>query len=102
MILLLFATELSKLVTEYGRACERRMLEWLCKQLLVTVNKEKGTGWYVCLNWGNTEEMECFRYLVVDMTVDRIKGTEVSHRVGEGGAKVGCSKECVEGKFSIC
>ena len=86
--------KLQKLVTEFGKVCERRKLR-------VNVNKSKAirfsrvegqVDWGVSLNGKKLEEVQCFRYLGVDLAANGSMEAEVSHRVGEGARVLGAMK----------
>ena len=77
--------KLQKLVKEFGSVCKRR-------KLVVNVGKSKvmriGRGqneneMNVSLNNRRMEEVECYRYLGVDVSHDGKMNEEVSHRIGE-------------------
>lgn len=54
----------------------------------------------VNLNGDNLEEVECFRYLGIDMAANGTKRAEVSHRVCVWGGP-GLIEECVEREVTV-
>ena len=86
--------KLRRLVTEFGRVCERRKLR-------VNVGKSKvmkctrrvdGGGMNVMLNGERLEEVDCFRYLGSKVSVDGSVEVEVKSRINEAGKVLGGMK----------
>ena len=78
--------KLCRLVSEFGRVCERRKLR-------VNVGKSKvmrcsrygnGRRRYVILNGGPLEEVDCFKYLGSQVAADGGREKDVVHRMNEG------------------
>ena len=75
-----------KLVSEFGRVCERR-------KLIVNVGKSKvmrcsrygiGDRMHVTLNGEPLEEVDCFKYLRSQVAADEACERDVIHRMNEG------------------
>ena len=78
--------ETCRLVSEFGRVCERRKLR-------VNVGKSKvmrcsrcgnGDRMYVILNYEPLEEVDCFKYLGSQVAADGGCERDVVHRMNEG------------------
>ena len=78
--------KLCKLVSEFGRVCERRKLR-------ANVGKSKvmrcamcgnGERMHVILNGEPLEEVDCFKYLGLQVVADRGSERDVVHRMNEG------------------
>ena len=78
--------KLCRLVSEFGRACERRKLR-------VNVGKSKamrcsrygnGVRMHVILNGEPLEEVDCFKYLWSQVAADLGCERDVVHRINEG------------------
>ena len=73
-------------MSEFGRVCERRKLR-------VNVGKSKvlrhlmygnGGGMHVILNGEPLEEVDCFKYLLLQVSADGGCERDVVHRMNEG------------------
>ena len=78
--------KLDRLVSEFGRVCERRKLR-------VNVGKSKvmrcsrygnGDQIHVILNGEQLEEVDCFKYLGLQVAADGECERDVVHRMNEG------------------
>lgn len=91
---------LRRLVTEFGRVCERRKLS-------VNVGKSKVLrcardgrmgGMNIVLNGKMLEEVSVFKYLGSNVTADGSCENEVVHRVNEGAKVLGAVNRVVKGR----
>ena len=89
--------EFCRLVSEFGRVCERRKLR-------VNVGKSKvmrcsrygnGDRMHVILNGESLEEVDCFKYLGSQVAADGGCERDVEHRMNEGYS-LGSAKKCPE------
>jgi hypothetical protein len=78
--------ELKKLVIEFGRLCERRKLSVnVAKSKVMMVTRMTNVGDIdVTLHGIRMEEVDCFRYLGVDIDRDGSMKSEMKQRVTEG------------------
>ena len=86
--------KLQRLVEEFGRVCKNRRLKVnIDKSKVLRCSKEGEIGnMDVRLNGENLEEVQCFRYLGVDVTADGLMETEILHRTGEGAKMLGAMR----------
>ncbi|MEL7302024.1 MAG: reverse transcriptase family protein, partial [Pseudomonadota bacterium] len=77
--------KLQKLVKEFGRVCKRRKLAVnVGKSKIMRIGKNRTENeMNISLNNNRMEEVECYRYLGVDIAHDGRMNDEVSHRIGE-------------------
>ena len=75
--------KLCRLVTEFGRVCERRKLRVnVCKRKLMMCSRYVIEGrMYVRLNGDQLEEVDCFKYLVSQVVTDRGCESDVVYRM---------------------
>ncbi|MEL7520935.1 MAG: reverse transcriptase family protein, partial [Cyanobacteria bacterium J06553_1] len=77
--------KLQKLVKEFGSVCKRRKLAVnVGKSKIMRIGKNRTENeMNISLNNNRMEEVECYRYLGVDIAHDGRMNDEVSHRIGE-------------------
>ena len=92
--------KLCRLVSEFGRVCEKRKLR-------VNVGKSKvmrcsrygnGDRMYVILNGEPLEEVDCFKYLGSQVAVDGGCERDVVHRMNEGYRAWGALKSVLSNR----
>ena len=78
--------ELQRLVSEFGRVCERRKLSVNVEKSKIMMCSREGTHGElnVCLNGIRLEEVECFKYLGSTVTTTGGVDEDVRQRVNEG------------------
>ena len=90
--------KLCRLVSEFGRVCERRNLR-------VNVGKSKimrcsrygnGDRMHVILNGEPLEEVDCIKYLGSQVATDGGCERDVVHRMNEGYTSLGSTEKCPE------
>jgi hypothetical protein len=79
-------SKLQSLVTEFGKLCERRKLSvHVAKSKVMRVmRRENADNLNITVNRVRLEEVECFRYLGVDIDRDGGMKSEMKQRVSEG------------------
>ena len=77
--------KLQKLVKEFGSVCKRRKLAVnVGKSKVMRIGKiREGNILDIQLNNARMEEVDCYRYLGVDVSSDGRMNEEISHRMGE-------------------
>ena len=77
--------KLQKLVKEFGSVCKRRKLAVnVGKSKVMRIGKNRDENeMNISLNNSRMEEVECYRYLGVDVSSDGRMNEEVRHRIGE-------------------
>ena len=78
--------KLCRLVSEFGRVCERRKLRVnVGKSKIMRCSRyENGGRIHVILNGEPIEEVDCFKYLGSQVAADGGCERDVAHRMNEG------------------
>ena len=78
--------KLCRLVSEFGRVCERRKLRVnVCKSKVTRCSRDfNGGRMHVILNGEPLEEMDCFKYLGSQVAADEGCKRDVVNRMNEG------------------
>ena len=88
--------KLCRLVSEFGRLCERRKLKVNVGMSKVMRCSRYGNGgrMHVILNGEPLEEVDCFEYLRSQVAADGVCERDVVHRVNEGYRAWRALKSC--------
>ena len=91
--------KLQSLVNAFGVVCERRKLNVnVSKSKVMWCNREGRQGLHISLNGKRLEEVNCFRYLGVDVKSDGRSEVEVAHRMEKGMQVFGALGSVWKGK----
>ena len=92
--------KLCRLVSEFGRVCERRKLRVNVRKSKVMRCSRYGNGdrTHVILNGEPLEEVDCFKYLGSQVAADGGRERDVVHRMNEGYRAWGALKSVLSNR----